>query len=196
MRTSSVETVLGALILLIAIVFLLYSVKAGEVERTEGYTINAQFNQIGGLSIGDAVRVSGVKIGTIKSITLSKETYLANVEASIDRGIKLPVDSAATVASSGLMGGNYLEISPGGDEAMLDNKGNIEFTQDAQNLEKLLGQFIFTIDGKNGDKGDETATADATAFEAPAAKAKAPAEAEAETESEGSVPPASAMPAM
>jgi len=151
MKTSSVETVLGALIIVIALVFLLYSVRAGEVEKTEGYVINAQFNQVGGLSAGDAVRISGVKIGTVKSITLSKETYLANVAANINNDIKIPADSAATVASSGLMGGNYLDISPGGDEEMLKNRGMIQYTQDAQNLEKLLGQFIFTIK-PNGDK--------------------------------------------
>ncbi len=187
MRTSSVETVLGALILFVALSFLLYSVRAGDVEKTEGYIINAQFNQVGGLAAGDAVRVSGVKIGTVKSITLSHETYLANVAASIDKAVKLPVDSAATVASTGLLGGNYLEISPGGDEKMLEDKGNIEFTQDAQNLEKLLGQFIFTIKDPKKDAAAPEAES-TTAFEAPAA-------AEAPAQDEGSVP-ASAMPAM
>ena len=165
MKTSSLETVLGALIIGIAIVFLLYSVKAGDAQKIEGYDINAQFNQVGGLSVGDAVRIGGVKVGTVKAITLSKETYMANVESTIDKDIHIPVDSAATVASSGLMGGNYLEISVGGDDEMLKNKGQIQYTQDAQNIEKLLGQFIFAAadSKKKGDTSTPEAGKDMTA---------------------------------
>ena len=174
MKTSSLETVLGALILVIAAVFLLYSVKAGDAEKTEGYTINAQFNQVGGLAAGDAVRISGVKIGSIKAITLDKKTFMANVEASINKDIQVPADSAATVASSGLLGGNYLEISPGGDLENLKNKGSIQYTQDAQNLEKLLGQFIFSAADKKPADGQATPEAETAAPAAAAAPSDAP----------------------
>ena len=173
MKTSSLETVLGAIVLIVAVIFLIYSAQMGDAEQTKGYTVNARFNQVGGLQPGDAVRVSGVKIGSVGKITLTTENYLANVAMTIDEGVKLPVDSAASIASTSLLGGTYLDISPGGDEQMLEDQGVLQYTQDAQNIEKLLGQFIFSV--SDAKKGAEAGT-DAAAAAAPQAFGEAPAE--------------------
>lgn len=187
MKTSSLETVLGAIVLIVAFIFLIYSAQMGDAEQTKGYTVNARFNQVGGLQQGDAVRVSGVKIGTVRKITLTNENYLANVAMTIDEGVKLPVDSSASIASTSLLGGTYLDISPGGDELMLADQGILQYTQDAQNIEKLLGQFIFSVsDSKKtaegaAAEGDDASEA-APAAEEPAAQNEEPAAApEAET---------------
>lgn len=181
MKANSLETVLGALVLALALIFFVYSAQKGEVEKVKGYIINARFNQVGALTPGDPVKVSGVKVGQVESITLTQENYLANVSARVDENVKLPVDSSATIASTGLLGGNYLDISPGGDELMLDNNGLLQYTQDAQNLEKLLGQFIFSVqDAKKTGEGTPTGTPPAfgdkeAAPAAPAAPEAAPA---------------------
>lgn len=181
MKANSLETVLGALVLALALIFFVYSAQKGDAEKVKGYLINARFNQVGGLAPGDPVKVGGVKIGTVEKITLTSENYLANVSARIDEKVKLPVDSSATVASTGLLGGNYLDISPGGDELMLENNGLLQYTQDAQNLEKLLGQFIFSVnDTKKTDAAAGTPTATPPAFESNVAPEPVPAPAPVE----------------
>ncbi len=159
MKTSSLETVIGALIIVVAAIFLIYSAAVGDVEQTDGYPIKANFNQVGGLQVGDSVRISGVKIGTVKAIDLSRQSFLAEVTATIEDDVQVPRDSSATVASNGLLGGNYLAISPGGDEENLRRNDFLEYTQDAQNLEELLGKFIFSIaDSETNSDKDSTET--------------------------------------
>lgn len=176
MKANSLETVLGALVLALAIIFFVYSAQKGDAEKVKGYLINARFNQVGALTAGDPVKISGVKIGTVEEITLTKENYLANVSARIEDSVKLPVDSSATIASTGLLGGNYLDISPGGDDLILGNNGLLQYTQDAQNLEKLLGQFIFSVnDAKKTGETEAAPVATPPAFETnPAPSAPVP----------------------
>lgn len=158
MKTNSLETIIGALIIAVAAVFLIYSATVADVEQVDGYDIKASFNQVGNLQPGDYVRISGVRVGTVDKIELSRQSFLAEVTAIIDRDVQIPRDSAATVASSGLLGGNYLEISPGGDEENMRRGDFIEFTQDAQNLENLLGQFIFSLDNGGNEESSEPST--------------------------------------
>jgi phospholipid/cholesterol/gamma-HCH transport system substrate-binding protein len=155
MKRNVVEMVLGAVVLLVAAYFLVFSYKASNVKSTNGYAIHANFAEIGGLSIGSDVRMSGVKIGNVSSITLDQENYLAKVTMSIASDVKLPEDSSASVASESLMGGNFLNIEPGAAEESIANNGYIQYTQDAQNLEKLLGRFIFSLQGSESE--NETA---------------------------------------
>lgn len=153
MKRNIIETVLGAVVLVIAGGFLAYSTSATQAGTVEGYDINASFNEIGGLKTGADVRVGGVKVGSVEDITLDQQTYRANVKLSIKDDVKIPTDTAARVSSESIMGGTYLALDVGGDEEMIKPGGSIAFTQDAQNLETLLGKFIFSMaDGKDEDK--------------------------------------------
>lgn len=153
MSRNFVETLLGAVVLVVAIVFLSYSTKVGEVGKGEdGYSLYAHFSEIGGLRVGDDVRISGVKIGTISAMELLPETYLAQVKMAIDPHVKLPEDTASAVSSEGLLGGTFLALQPGGSDEYLKDGGRITYNQDAQNLEKLLGQFIFSMQDSKKDK--------------------------------------------
>ena len=105
----------------------------------------ADFSGIGGLAVGDDVQISGVKVGTVSGVELNEDNYLARVTANIDDDIELPIDTAALISSESLLGGRYLSLEPGGDEEMLESGDRIEFTQAPQNLEQLLGQFIFSM---------------------------------------------------
>ncbi len=146
MKRSVIETVLGAVVLFTAGFFLVSSYSsAGAGAGGSGYELVADFSGIGGLGVGDDVQISGVKVGTVSSVELNEETYLARVTASIDDSIKLPADTAALISSESLLGGRYLSLEPGGDEEMLESGDRIEFTQAPQNLEQLLGQFIFSM---------------------------------------------------
>ena len=145
MNRSVIETVLGAIVLFIAGFFLVFSYNTANVRTVDGYHISAKFPGIGGLSVGDEVQLSGVKVGSVTGVTLDQQTYLAVVKMSIDPDVKLPKDTAAVISSTSLLGGRYMSLEPGAEEDYLPEGGVIQYTQAPQNLEQLLGKFIFSM---------------------------------------------------
>ena len=153
MKRSAIETVLGAVVLIIAGVFLFYSYETANVRSVSGYEVTADFSGIGGLAVGDDVQISGVKIGTVTAVSLDPETYLARVHMNIDPNVRLPEDTAAMISSESLLGGRYMALEPGGAEEMIPPGGRVPYTQAPQNLEQLLGQFIFSMQGNDSEGG-------------------------------------------
>ena len=145
MKRNVIETVLGAVVLAVAILFLAYSYSSASIGSAKGYEVMARFSSIGGLGVGDKVVISGVKIGSVSRIELDKENFLAEVYLDIDEKVKLPEDTAAFISSESLLGGLYMQLEPGAAEDMIEPNGVIEYTQAPQNLEQLLGQFIFSL---------------------------------------------------
>ncbi len=148
---SFVEVATGAVVIALAGLFLAYAVVHTGV-ATGGYTLSARFNDITGLGLGADVRIGGVKVGSVTSEALDPSTYQAVVTFTVANDVKVPKDSSAVVATEGLLGGNYLEVQPGGDTASLPPGGRIMATQSAINLQSLLGKFIF-----NGASGGKSA---------------------------------------
>jgi phospholipid/cholesterol/gamma-HCH transport system substrate-binding protein len=157
MKRSVIETVLGAVVLFIAGFFLVFSYNTANVKKIDGYEVVADFSGIGGLAVGDDVQVSGVKVGSVVGVTLDPETYLARVRMSIDPGVKLPEDTAALISSQSLLGGRYMALEPGAADDYIAPGGRIQYTQAPQNLEQLLGQFIFSMQGKDKSADDTKA---------------------------------------
>ena len=171
MKRSIVETLLGAVVIVIALVFLVYSMRKAEVRAVNtGYEIVADFSGIGGLKSGDDVEISGVKIGTVSAVSLNPETYLARVAMTIDSDIKLPDDTAAMISSQSLLGGRYLALEPGGSDINLAPGGRIQYTQAPQNLEQLLGQFIFSMQSEKKEGKDDASQKAGNTEAAPAAE--------------------------
>ena len=110
----------------------------------ETYTVTAHFQNIGGLSSRAPVRSAGVNVGRVTSITLDKDKYDALVTMSLDKSVKFPKDSNASILTSGILGENYIGIEPGGDDKLLTQGDNIKMTQSAVVLEKLISQFLFS----------------------------------------------------
>jgi phospholipid/cholesterol/gamma-HCH transport system substrate-binding protein len=154
MKRSVIETVLGAVILVLAGSFLVFSYRTADVRRVSGYDIRAAFSGTGGLAMGDDVRISGVKVGSVNHLQLDEKNYLAVVTMSIDPSVKLPDDTAAIISSDSLLGGRYLELQPGASDTMMKQGDRIQYTQAPQNLEELLGKFIFSMGSmdKNSDQ--------------------------------------------
>lgn len=152
MKRSAVETILGAVVILVAGYFLVFSYKTANVGAVNGYEITADFAGVGGLAAGDDVVISGVKVGSVMGVDLVPDTYLARVHISVGSDIHLPIDTAALISSESLLGGRYLALEPGADEEFIKHGGRIQFTQAPQNLEQLLGQFIFSMQ----DDGSES----------------------------------------
>jgi len=153
MNRSVIETMLGAVVLFVAGFFIIFSYKTANIKTVDGYEISAKFPGIGGLSVGDEVQVSGVKVGSVVDVSLDQQSYLADVRMTIDPSIQLPSDTAAVITSTSLLGGKYMSLEPGAEEDFIKEGGSIQYTQAPQNLEQLLGKFIFSM--QKGDGGSE-----------------------------------------
>lgn len=155
MSRNLLETVLGAVVLLTAIVFLVFAYqRSGVGQASGGYELTAQFDAIDGLDVGGAVRISGIQVGQVTGASLNHQTYRAQVSFTVADGIEIPSDSTATIASTSLLGGKYLSITPGGDVQMLGEGGEITYTQPSLNIERLIGQYVFG-GGAQGEAGQQ-----------------------------------------
>ena len=106
------------------------------------YTLNASFRSADGVSIGTDVRLAGVKVGRVADIVLDPGTYRAKAIFTVQEGIEVPDDSAVAISSEGLLGGNYVEIMPGGSPFYFEPGDEIEFTQGSVSLVSLLMKFV------------------------------------------------------
>ena len=143
MQRNMLETVMGAIVLLTAVAFVSLAYEAANIRGTDGYELEAEFGVTGGLSVGDDVRISGIKVGRISRQELDPVTYAARIVMSLDERIRIPADSSARITAASLLGGNYLELIPGADEDMMQ-PGEVNYdTRDAVSLTDLLGKAVF-----------------------------------------------------
>ena len=147
MNKKPVETIMGIVVLLIAVLFLMFAYRVSDLQVVKGYEVSTKFFKVGGLSVGSDVRINGIKIGTVTSQKLSNEDYMVDVVLSIASDVKLPDDSVASITSDGLMGNKFVKIEPGTSKTLLTNGGEIKKTQDFETLEDLIGKFIFKATG-------------------------------------------------
>lgn len=134
---------MGGVVLAAAIGFLIYTVQATGLSRgPTGYPLTASFRSLEGVSVGTDVRLAGVKIGTVTDVALNGQTFRADTTLSIRGGIEIPDDSAVVISSEGLLGGNFVEIMPGGSPFGYAAGDEIEDTQGAVSLVSLLLRFV------------------------------------------------------
>lgn len=120
---------------------------------TEGYVVNAEFDDIGGLKIRAPLKIGGVQIGEVADIKLDKKTFKAIVKMKINSKYNsIPDDSTVGILTSGLLGDNYVALTPMYSQTFLKNGSTIEFTNSAMILEKLIGQFIYKMGNDNKEK--------------------------------------------
>ena len=146
---------MGGVVLLIAIFFLTFAYISSGYKDSEGLSYWAQFDRIDGLFVGSDVRMSGVKVGTVKRVEINPQSYLAVVHFTSAPELKLPKDSSAEILSDGLMGNKYLALVPGGEDENLPAGAEVKHTQSAVSLEGMIGQLIFS--NKDAKKEDSTA---------------------------------------
>jgi phospholipid/cholesterol/gamma-HCH transport system substrate-binding protein len=159
MGKKSIETLVGLFVLLGmgGLVFLaLKAANLGSLGGGDAYTVQARFDNIGGLKPRAPVRAAGVTVGRVKSISLDAKTYQGVVTLDIDKGYAFPQDTSAKILTAGLLGDQYIGLEPGGDDKNLGEGGTIAQTQSAVVLENLIGQFLT-------GKADTGATPDAAA---------------------------------
>lgn len=145
MKRNVIETVLGAVVLVIAGLFLVFAYLGSDIQPVEGYRVEARFNAIDGLAVGSDVRIGGVKVGSVVGQRIDPKTYRAVVSLSLLPEVEVPADSVARVSSDGLLGSKYVKIEPGGAKERIKPGGRFEKTKDVISLEELLGKVIFLV---------------------------------------------------
>ena len=148
------ETVVGFLVLIVAVFFFNYVYTKTGWQGLDTYTLTAKFDKADGLAEGGDVKISGIKVGKIISTEVDPSTFFAVIKFYVSKDIKLPKDSSASVTSDGLFGGKYLSLTPGGEEETLKEGDEIENTTGPINLESLIGKFVFSQD-KEKEKKEE-----------------------------------------
>ena len=144
MRYSPIEIVMGAMVLIVAIGFLILGMQSINNNQKEGYNISLIFGSTSGLKNGDDVKISGINVGKITKLDLDVEDYNARVMVKLFNDIKIPDDSSARITSSSLLGGNYLDIVPGSSETFLSPNDIIYDTSDPISFTDMLGKMVFS----------------------------------------------------
>ncbi|NSX55252.1 outer membrane lipid asymmetry maintenance protein MlaD [Parasulfitobacter algicola] len=143
MSHNTTEVVTGGVVLVAAIAFLVYAAQATGFSRDTGnYDLTASFRSAEGISVGTDVRLAGVKIGTVSDLDLNPQTFRADATVSLIQGIELPDDSSILISSEGLLGGNFVEIVPGGSPFNYEPGSEILDTQGAVSLISLMLKFV------------------------------------------------------
>ena len=155
MGGNLVESLIGAIVLVVAAGFLTFAYRTTDIGTVGGYSLIAKFDRIDGLSVGSDVRMSGIKIGSVIDQKLDPDTFEAVVQLSINNAIVLPEDTSAKITSEGLLGGYYMSIEPGGSIDMLESGDQIQYTQGSVDLMGLVGKAMFSAAGSAGSTDEE-----------------------------------------
>lgn len=145
MKQSRLELIVGVFVLvgLAAVAYLALRIGGGALVGADTYTLKARFANSGGLKPGSNVLIAGVAVGRVESVALNPVDYSALIGFSLRKEVKLPVDSIASIKTSGLIGDKFLALSPGSEEEMLAAGALISDTESTVDLESLISRFAF-----------------------------------------------------
>lgn len=147
MRQNIVETAIGFLVLVVAVWFLVFALRTNRMNSdNEGYVITARFQNAEGIFIGSDVMLAGIKIGEVDDMVLDRESFHAVMALRVDETFQLPIDSEASIVSSGFLGSKFVSIIPGIEDEDLKNGDVIFRTHPSVNLESLIGKFMYNFD--------------------------------------------------
>lgn len=148
-KTRTIELGTGLFVLLGILSLLFLTTQTSNLEtylNADGYIVTARFDNVGGLAVRAPVTMAGVTIGRVDSIGFDPEGFKAVVGLRIDpQYTDIPEDSDASILTSGLLGGQYVGINPGGSLDALEDGSEIQFTQSAIVLEDLIGRFLLSL---------------------------------------------------
>ena len=144
MKKFDLEITVGFFLLLGILSLAYISINLGKLEIVgrNAYIVYAEFEKAGGIKPKAVVEIAGVEIGTVKSVRITKD-YRAQLAIEIDKNIKLQEDVIASIKTKGLIGEQYVQISPGGSDKMIQNGGTIRETESAIDIEELISKYVF-----------------------------------------------------
>ena len=143
MQNNTVETLIGAIVVVVAAAFLFFAYTTTGTGRIGGYDLQARFSSADGIVTGTDVRLHGIKVGTVSTLSLDPKSYAAIVHLNIHNDVPIPDDSSIKITSSGILGNSYLAIQPGGSDAMLKSGGQITNTQGSVDFMSLIARAIY-----------------------------------------------------
>ena len=143
-KNTNLEFFIGLFILVISISSVFYfASKINFFNKVETLQINSSFFDIGNTSIGNDVKINGVKVGEVSNIKLDKENYMAVITSSVEKSIKIPNDSVFKISNNGFIGNSYIEIQLGNSKETLKNNDYSVNNIDPVSLEEIINNFIF-----------------------------------------------------
>lgn len=154
MHRNIIETVMGGVVLIVALFFVVFAFTSAGSGTVNGYEVTARFDNATGLTPGTDVRLSGVKVGSVIEQKLDMETFSAVVIMTVQSDLKLPTDTSARVLPDGLLGSNFIELQPGGELENIEDGGAIEYTQGAINIVDVAIRSLLNTGDKSGE-GDQ-----------------------------------------
>ena len=146
MKKINKEIFLGVIIILISLVIfinLFNSYNSNKLNNVS-FSLNSDFNNVGSLSVGNDIKIHGVKVGEVANISINPELLVANVIIEFDNFYKIPSDSIFTITSNGLMGGSYINIKIGSSELIFTENETTKYNIDAISIENIISDIIFT----------------------------------------------------
>lgn len=153
--TRTVEILVGAFMALGFVALFFLAMKVSNLSAPaggDGYLLTARFENIGSLKVRSPVTMAGVRLGRVEDIVFDQDTYQAVVTMRIeDRFDRIPADTFANIFTAGLLGEQYIGLDPGGSMDYLRPGDQIEFTQSALVLERMIGQFLFSKAEEGGE---------------------------------------------
>ncbi|HUL63142.1 MAG TPA: outer membrane lipid asymmetry maintenance protein MlaD [Burkholderiaceae bacterium] len=154
MGKKGIETLVGTFVLLGALAVVFLALKAANLASfttSSTYSVQARFDNIGGLKVRAPVKSAGVTVGRVASISLDTKTYQGLVTLELQQRFVFPKDTSAKILTAGLLGDQYIGLEPGGDDKNLAAGDTIKMTQSAVVLENLIGQFLYNKAAESGD---------------------------------------------
>ena len=143
-KRINIEFILGLLILIISVICIFYySSKINLFNKIETFQINSSFFDIGNINLGNDVKIKGVKVGEVSSVSLDQESYMAIITSTVDQSIKIPNDSTFKISNNGFIGSPYIEIELGNSKISFNNNDYTINNVDAVSLEEIINNFIF-----------------------------------------------------
>ena len=156
MSRNAVETMMGAVVLVVAAVFLFFAYTTTKVTTASGNLYAAQWSRVDGIRDGTDVRISGIKVGQVVSLALEPGTFYANAQLSIDPRYKLSKDSIASIKMSGLLGDKFVDIEPGNEDDVIAPGGKFQHTNPPFDLEAAVGTMLFSPSKKDSGGSKDT----------------------------------------
>lgn len=150
MRRNVIETVMGAVVLVVAGLFIYFAYTTAQFRTVKGYPVVASFAKLGGLPVGSDVRISGIKVGVVTARSLDPVSFNARITMIVAESIKLPEDTVASISSEGLVGEKYVRLEPGKSTTMVSTGGVLKETRSFRSLEDQVGEIIFLATHKPG----------------------------------------------
>ena len=156
-RSRTRDFIVGLFVLagLAGLAYLSLSIGGVSYSGPKGFLLFGNFGETGGLKERAPVVISGVKVGEVATIALNDD-YRAKVTLNLDPHLKLPIDTTASIVTSGLLGDRYVSLQPGGDEQLLKSGEEIEFVESAVILERMIGKLIHNTDVGSGNSKKTT----------------------------------------